>query len=349
MADKQLTVAELMARAQKENPDAEAAPRRRRRRSLEEGGVSVAELTGSMKAVDARPAEVKHSSQPIDAENADRPEPTAPAEPAPAEPVTPAEPENTVTLSKFRPAQPEAEQPEAKPTEAEQTEHVTLRKVSFADRTDTPVEPVEEATVVSRPVEVREETKPTFVEEPEEPAQPAEPEPAEPSIPFNEDTDETNVIPVVEDAPPAQAALTTPVEKRPVERPVEDVEEPHTEPAFEDLDPAAEPDNAEHAPEPVYEDVAAYDGEVEDASVNPIMLVLLVFAGLILGVLVFLGFQYLWASLNPILVGVMALAATAAIVLLVRGMKTGRDGLTLTLAGLAGAVMTFGPALISTL
>ena len=44
MAEKQLTVAELMARAQEENP--ESQPRRRRRRSLDEGGVSVAELTG---------------------------------------------------------------------------------------------------------------------------------------------------------------------------------------------------------------------------------------------------------------------------------------------------------------
>ena len=77
------------------------------------------------------------------------------------------------------------------------------------------------------------------------------------------------------------------------------------------------------------------------------MLVLLVFAGLILGVLVFLGFQYLWATMNAIVVAVLAVVATGIIVLLVRAMKTGRDGLTLTLAGVAGAVMTFGPALIS--
>ena len=62
--DQQLTVAELLARAQKDNP--EAGKRRRRRRSLEEGGVSVAELTGSLKRVDARPPEPKHSSVPID-------------------------------------------------------------------------------------------------------------------------------------------------------------------------------------------------------------------------------------------------------------------------------------------
>ena len=70
MADKQLTVAELLARAEKENPSATRRPRRRR--SLEDGGVSVAELTDSFKKVNVKPVEAKHSSVPID----------APAEPA---------------------------------------------------------------------------------------------------------------------------------------------------------------------------------------------------------------------------------------------------------------------------
>ena len=65
MADKQLTVAELLARAENGNSDTNRRPRRRR--SLEDGGVSVAELTDSFKKVDVKPAEVKHSSVPIDA------------------------------------------------------------------------------------------------------------------------------------------------------------------------------------------------------------------------------------------------------------------------------------------
>ncbi|MDO5513480.1 MAG: hypothetical protein Q4F73_12120, partial [Corynebacterium sp.] len=64
--NKQLTVAELLARAGRESGDTEA-PRRRRRRSLEEGGISVAELTGSIPAVKEKPPESKHSSVPIDA------------------------------------------------------------------------------------------------------------------------------------------------------------------------------------------------------------------------------------------------------------------------------------------
>ncbi|MFP7364779.1 hypothetical protein SFC07_03215 [Corynebacterium callunae] len=66
MSEEKLTVAELMARASKEGHTNDA-PRRRRRRSLEDGGVSVAELTGSIPAVKEKPAESRHSAVPIDA------------------------------------------------------------------------------------------------------------------------------------------------------------------------------------------------------------------------------------------------------------------------------------------
>ena len=79
MADeKQLTVAELLARNAKEHAGAESeggSRRRRRRRSLEDGGVSVAELTGNLEKVTATPAQSKHSSVSIDE--------TAPVIPAP--------------------------------------------------------------------------------------------------------------------------------------------------------------------------------------------------------------------------------------------------------------------------
>ena len=52
MSEEKLTVAELLARRQKEGAPSEP-PRRRRRRSLEEGGVSVQELTGAIPRVKA--------------------------------------------------------------------------------------------------------------------------------------------------------------------------------------------------------------------------------------------------------------------------------------------------------
>ena len=117
MADKQLTVAELLARAEKENP--EAARRPRRRRSLEDGGVSVAELTDSFKKVDVKPAEVKHSSVPIDAPS-DNPAPANPEatepEPAKVEAPKPEAPKPAASTSvKLRPATKPAPAPEPAP------------------------------------------------------------------------------------------------------------------------------------------------------------------------------------------------------------------------------------------
>lgn len=67
MADeKQLTVAELLARNKKDRTDKDEQTSRRRRRSLDEGGVSVAELTGSLKKVKSTPPEAKHTNVSID-------------------------------------------------------------------------------------------------------------------------------------------------------------------------------------------------------------------------------------------------------------------------------------------
>lgn len=266
MADKQLTVAELLARAEKENPS--AARRPRRRRSLEDGGVSVAELTDSFKKVEVKPTEVKHSSVPID----------APAEEPVKKPAPKQEaPKQEAASVKVVPTKPADEPVEPK---AERTEAIT--------KTDAP-----------RPVD-----------------------------------DDTNVIPVVrEDAAPA---APKPVQK-----------------------PAAEADTTALVDEPVREDVVdkreadldtfdedGRDIEVEEASVNPILMVLLVGLGVALGVLGFLAFKWLWANVMTVIAALLAVVAVVGVVLGVRAMRTGRDGLNMVLAGLAAAVMAFGPALI---
>ena len=253
--DKQLTVAELLARAQKTNPDVGKRPRRRR--SLEEGGVSVAELTGSFKAVDARPAEAKHSSVPLD----------APAEPTPAKPEPAAE-------------KPAAEKPAA------------AKPAAPAEK---PVDP---------PV-----------------AKAAQDSPSE---------DETTQIRVVEDTnEPVQRTRTESAEK----------------PAEED---ALDLFNDEHAEDvDVEKTEAAEVAEIDDdGAVNPIMLVLFVFIGVVLGVLGFMLFSWIWANLATALAAILGAAAVVGVVFGVRAMHTGRDGLTMTLAGVAALVMAFGPALL---
>lgn len=125
MSEEKLTVAELMARAAKEGHTSDT-PRRRRRRSLEDGGVSVAELTGSIPAVKEKPVEAKHSAVPIDA------------------PATPEVPEQPGSAASTTPEEPQAlPEPETKPEPEAKPE---------------PEEAVAETTATARPVPSNDET-----------------------------------------------------------------------------------------------------------------------------------------------------------------------------------------------
>lgn len=272
MADKQLTVAELLARAEKENP---SGPRRpRRRRSLEDGGVSVAELTDSFKKVDVKPAEVKHSSVPIDAPS-DTPKKTPTQAPKPAP----------------KPAEP-------KPAQAESVKLRPAEKPVPAGSSVAKVQPATDDTTVLRKVEGKPESKVEAKPEVE----------AEPVVKQKlEQSDETGEIRTV-DAPEPQQLREEPLE----------------------------------APEAEYDT----DYEVEEASVNPILLVLLVFFGVLLGVLGFLAFKWLWANTMAIVAVLVGVAAVAAVVAAVGAMAGGRDKVTMVIAGLAAAVVAFGPALL---
>ena len=272
--ERQLTVAELLARAQQDNP--EAGKRRRRRRSLEDGGVSVAELTGSLKKVEARPPESKHSNVPIDA---------PPQPPKDAKPTGASAPVEVVKVSP-EPAEPK--QP-AEPKAPSAGDTAVLRKV-----------PDTSAPKVAPKAEPR-----------------TEPQAAGASRPVR--TEDTSQIPVVAPEPSATAPAE-PREERPVE-PAAPVQSPE---AVE----AAEVD------EPV------------DEGVNPIVLVLLVFVGVLLGVLGFLAFQWIWAHMSTILAAILGVVAVLAVIFGVRAMRTGKDALTVTMAGIAAVVMAFGPALI---
>lgn len=317
---KQLTVAEILAKAQQENP--EAGTRRRRRRSLEDGGVSVAELTGSLKKVDAKPVESRHSSVPIDAPEPVKAEP-AQAEPKPAEPKAkaatsagstrysaPASKEATATAPKAVETTVSKPKPTPKP--------VPQAKPQTEDQADSKPGREDETTVI-RKVTAQEpkrvETKPA---KPAEPAELSEPElEAKEPAPSMAETS-PNVAPVVEAKKPAaqqDLAATTEAEA--------------------DFDEFLEPEAA-----PAEEIV------IEDEGVNPILLVLLVFLGVLVGIAGFLAFQWLWSNTSPILAAVLSIAAVAGAVFGARSVGTGRDWLTTTLAGVAAIVVAFGPALI---
>lgn len=281
MADKQLTVAELLARAEKENPSATRRPRRRR--SLEDGGVSVAELTDSFKKVNVKPVEAKHSSVPIDA---------------------PAEPAKTVKQEKPAEKPAKQEKPEeavakAKPTQAPPAED------------DTHVIPVVREGAAKPAGKPAEKPAGKLAEKPVE--KPAEKPAAQATAP----------------AAAAAAVAAPQSEEKPVEEVVVDKQDAELDLFENDL-----PD----------EDVR--DIEVEDASINPILMVLLVGLGVLLGVLGFLAFKWLWAHVIPVVAVLLGIVAVVSVVFGVRAMRTGRDGLNMALAGIAAAVMAFGPALI---
>ena len=323
MADKQLTVAELLARAEKENPS--GARRPRRRRSLEDGGVSVAELTDSFKKVDAKPAEVKHSSVPIDAPS-DTPKKTptqAPKpEPKPAEPAAPKPEPKPVSKVAPKPVQKAETKVAPKPADKPaQAESVKLRPAAKpAEQAPKPAEKPA-AAPVSKPV-----SKPVD--------KPAPAPAASTTTKVQPASDDTTVLRKIEGETEGKAE---PVVKQELAQSddtgeIRTVDAPEPQPREDSLD----------APEAEYDT----DYEVEEASVNPILLVLLVFFGVLLGVLGFLAFKWLWANTMAIVAGLVGVAAVAAVVAAVGAMAGGRDKVTMIIAGLAAAVVAFGPALL---
>ena len=252
MADeKQLTVAELLARNQKDRSGGEKSSRRRRR-SLEEGGISVAELTGNLEKVKATPAEAKHSNVSIDE--------TAPVIPAP---------------------QKDAEKTESK----QQTEP----------------EPQADAVRVERPDQVD-----------------SDPKRSQPS------TEDTRVIQRVKDAP----------EKKSEDKVEEKVEDETTT--------TGELEAVDHD----VEEYDEYDEDYEEEKLNPFVVVLLALVGIVLGAIVFKGFEILWDRFDRLVVVVLGVVVTGVIVGIVHALRTSRDGLSMFLAAVAGLVLTFGPLLV---
>lgn len=255
-----LSVADLLARQGGEQTTSRP---RRRRRSLEEGGVSVAELTGNLPVVDSVPEQPRHTSVPLDAE-----------------------------LEEALQAQPE--------------------DADKADKADKPVktEKADEAA-----------------------AKPDKPTPA---------ADETKVIPKVKDQPeaksaaepadpavPAVSALFAPSER------TETAQAAEEHPLFDAGDTSSEE-----------RDTEALDTE-DGARVSILAVILMSAIAVVLGAALFKGFEYLWVNMGLPVAPILALLATAGIVGIVHVMRTERDRLSMLLAALAGAVLTFGPALIT--
>lgn len=342
MSEEKLTVAELMARAAKEGHTTDA-PRRRRRRSIEDGGISVAELTGSIPAVKEKPVESKHSAVKIDdpAEPEQKPEQKAEPKPEPkAEPKS-EQPAKT-------PATPAAK-PAAKPA--------VDKKPGQKASTSTPAPKAAELAtekVVDKPAPKAEpklsvvKDSATDTAEKDAPARPA------PS------TDETIVLSIVDEKDPIR--LTTGA--FPVVPPSAVKPAPATPAAGATGEEAADAEFAAAGASPAdttqmdaitgdFDQIDATDRDEdhEDADEEPgkisvFSVLLMAIVGVVLGAAVFLAFEMLWERLSNWLVAILAVAVTLGMVGLVHALRTSRDRFSMVLAGIVGLVMTFGPLLV---
>lgn len=362
MSESKLTVAELMARAGKDGQSTDA-PRRRRRRSLEEGGISVAELTGSIPAVKEKPVESKHSAVKID------------------DPATPATPEKPAEAPAAK--QPEVTQPEAPakaPEKAPEAKSAAQPEPEPAAKTEVKAETTPEPKPAAQP-EPTEQPQLKAVPKPApQPAPTPKPEakvekPGAPVVDKQEEkqadkpaasrpapsNDETMVLSIVDEKDPIR--LTTgafPVVPASAVKPAAPQADPAATKdaaAAADADFAAESvDQAAASPTDTTQlealtgdmEVADQDAEEDEDSIKTSVfaVILMAVVGVVLGAVVFLAFEMLWERLNNWLVVLLAIAVTLGMVGLVHALRTSRDGFSMILAGIVGLVMTFGPLLI---
>ncbi|MGO3335912.1 MAG: CPBP family intramembrane glutamate endopeptidase, partial [Corynebacterium casei] len=151
-------------------------------------------------------------------------------------------------------------------------------------------------------------------------------------------TDETTVMP----AQPATAAtgVKAAEAKTATASPAaKDTESTGEIPVVED---ERQPDSAKLA----QRDDAELDEAEDDGKLSAVSIVVLALVGIIVGAIVFKGFEVLWGRFDRIIVSILALVVTGAMVGIVHALRTARDAVSMSLAGVVGLILTFGPLLI---
>lgn len=342
--EKQLTVAELLARNAKEREgraekrasaketegaEAQEAPRRRRRRSLDEGGISVAELTGSIKRVEAEPARSRHSS------TSDSPAAVTRASKTTEKPA-----ESKSSEAKAPEAKPEAK-PAAKAGEKADAKEASkgTAAAKSAEAKPTVAKPAAKASEkIEKKAEKPANDDTTVIQKVDAPAEDSSKAKDAAAGPKAAKTDETTVMP----AQPATAAtgVKAAEAKTATASPAaKDTESTGEIPVVED---ERQPDSAKLA----QRDDAELDEAEEDGKLSAVSIVVLALVGIIVGAIVFKGFEVLWGRFDRIIVSILALVVTGAMVGIVHALRTARDAVSMSLAGVVGLILTFGPLLI---
>ena len=350
MADKnQLTVAELLARNKKargEKGGKDEKRSRRHRRSLEEGGISVAELTGNLKKVKAAPVEAKHTSVSIDEDapviRAPKPEEKADSASAkkpaakPAEKAAEKAAEKPVAKPADKPAQPAAAKAAEKPAaKAAQPAAKDAAKKNQPSADDTAViqrvdkKKADEAeAAAARPAAGKAATGKATADKPaaEKPA--ADKAAAEKPAAEKERAEKGSKAKGAAAGAGAAAAggataAAVPASKK-----------------------AGVAKNAEETGNlPKVEDDEDWVEE-EHEKLNPVSILLMIVAGILLAIVIFKGFEILWDSFPRLVVAVLAVCVTAIMVGVTHALRTARDGFSMFLAGFTGLILTFGPLLL---
>lgn len=321
MADKnKLTVAELLARDKKargEKGGKDDKRSRRHRRSLDEGGISVAELTGNLKKVKASPAEAKHTSVSIDEDapviRAPKAADAADADAAKKSTDKPASQSAATTA-----AQPAA--PKAAP-KAAQTAAKKSAAAGAAQETAKKHQPsADDTAVIQRVGKAKEEDAKTAAAKPAG-AEAAAAKPVAEKPKADKGAKAAGAGAAAAGAGAAAAAV--PASKK--AGVAKDAEETGNLPKVED--------DKEWI-------------EEEHEKLNPVSILLMIVAGILLAIVIFKGFEILWDSFPRLVVAILALCVTAIMVGVTHALRTARDGFSMFLAGFTGLVLTFGPLLL---
>lgn len=353
MADQnKLTVAELLARNNKARGEKESKKdnrSRRHRRSLDEGGISVAELTGNLKKVKASPAEAKHTSVSIDED--------APVirSPKSAEQAGADSAKKPAADPAAKPAAKRAAQPAAKAAQTTKPAAKPTTKTAAASSAT----PAAAAPAAQKPA-----------------ATGAAQDAAKKNQPSADDTAVIQRVDKAGEAKPAAAksAADTPAAKKPAADKARAEKQGTAKPAAEKpkddkrakaagAGAAAAGAGAAAAAVPASKKAGVAKSaeetgnlpKVEDnedwveekhEKLNPVSILLMIVAGILLAIVIFKGFEILWDNFPRLVVAVLALCVTAIMVGVTHALRTARDGFSMFLAGFTGLILTFGPLLL---
>lgn len=333
MADKnKLTVAELLARDKKargEKGGKDDKRSRRHRRSLDEGGISVAELTGNLKKVKASPAEAKHTSVSIDedapvirapkaADATDADATKKPADKPAAKSAAKAAAKRAQTAQPAASA-PSAAQPTAKKKQPSADDTAVIQRVDKAKADDAKPAATKPAAAKAATAKPAAE-KPTADKSGADKATAAKPVAEKPKADKGAKAAGAGAATA---GAGAAAAASVPASKK-----------------------AGVAKNAEETGNlPKVEDDEEWIEE-EHEKLNPVSILLMIVAGILLAIVIFKGFEILWDSFPRLVVAILALCVTAIMVGVTHALRTARDGFSMFLAGFTGLILTFGPLLL---